>query len=38
MTPFGEMATSAYRCGNEDVTQREFLVQGPDGYLLRFTD
>ena len=36
--PFREMKVSRYRSGNEEVVQKEFLVQDPDGYLLRFTD
>ena len=36
--PFREMKVSRYRSGNEKVVQKEFLVQDPDGYLLRFTD
>lgn len=36
--PFREMKVSSYRSGNEDIVQKEFLVQDPDGYLLRFTD
>lgn len=27
-----------YRKGNESIGQREFLVQDPDGYLLRFSE
>ena len=27
---------SRYRMGEQQITQREFLVQDPDGYLLRF--
>ena len=27
-----------YRAGNREVGQREFLVQDPDGYLLRFAE
>jgi catechol 2,3-dioxygenase-like lactoylglutathione lyase family enzyme len=27
---------SRYRMGKQQITQREFLVQDPDGYLLRF--
>ena len=27
-----------YECGNEIVHQKQFLVQDPDGYLLRFVD
>ena len=33
-----EMTVNRYRQGGEDIVQREFLVQDPDGYLLRFTD
>jgi len=30
--------TKTYRAGNRDVTQRQFCVQDPDGYLLRFCE
>ena len=36
--PFRELKVSRYRSGNEDIVQKEFLVQDPDGYLLRFTE
>lgn len=36
--PFREMKVSHYRNGDEDIVQKEFLVQDPDGYLLRFTE
>ena len=36
--PFREMKVSRYRSGNDEIVQKEFLVQDPDGYLLRFTD
>ena len=36
--PFRELNVSHYRQGEEDIEQREFLIQDPDGYLLRFTD
>ena len=36
--PFRELTVSHYRNGDEDIIQKEFLVQDPDGYLLRFTD
>ena len=36
--PFREMTVSRYRNGREYIVQKEFLVQDPDGYLLRFTD
>ena len=38
ITPFREIKVSYYRKGDEDIIQKEFLVQDPDGYLLRFTD
>ena len=38
ITPFREMKISRYRQNDEDIVQKEFLVQDPDGYLLRFTD
>ncbi|MBR2727634.1 MAG: VOC family protein [Solobacterium sp.] len=36
--PFRELKTNRYRMGEEEIVQKEFLVQDPDGYLLRFTD
>ena len=36
--PFRRMDVSRYRNADEDIVQKEFLVQDPDGYLLRFTD
>lgn len=36
--PFRELTENRYRNGEEYIVQREFLVQDPDGYLLRFTD
>ena len=27
-----------YRVGDQELGQREFLVQDPDGYLIRFTE
>ena len=36
--PFREIKVSHYRNGEEDIEQKEFLIQDPDGYLLRFTD
>lgn len=38
ITPFRELTVSRYRSGDADIVQKEFLVQDPDGYLLRFTD
>lgn len=35
---FAKMESKVYKCGTEDVVQRQFLVQDPDGYLLRFCD
>lgn len=36
--PFRELKLSNYRNGDEYIVQKEFLLQDPDGYLLRFTD
>ena len=36
--PFREMKVSHYINGDEYIVQKEFLVQDPDGYLLRFTN
>ena len=38
ITPFREIRISHYRKGDEDIVQKEFIIQDPDGYLLRFTD
>ncbi len=38
ITPFREIETHRYRDGGAYIVQKEFLVQDPDGYLLRFTD
>lgn len=35
---FMKMEFKDYECGNEIVHQKQFLVQDPDGYLLRFVD
>lgn len=36
--PFAVLHTEIYKCGTENVIQKQFLVQDPDGYLLRFVD
>ena len=36
--PFRELAENTYAAADGEITQKEFLVQDPDGYLLRFTD
>ncbi|MBR5947816.1 MAG: VOC family protein [Clostridia bacterium] len=36
--PFRELTVNRYRNGDELIVQKEFLIQDPDGYLLRFTD
>ncbi len=36
--PFRDLKVSHYRNGDETIVQKEFLIQDPDGYLLRFTD
>lgn len=35
---FRKMEIKDYECGNEIVHQKQFLIQDPDGYLLRFVD
>ena len=35
---FRKMEVKDYECGDETVHQKQFLVQDPDGYLLRFVD
>ena len=36
--PFRQLNENRYRNGEEIIVQHEFLVQDPDGYLLRFAD
>ena len=36
--PFRQMTVSRYKICNEEIVQKEFLIQDPDGYLLRFTN
>ena len=36
--PFRELKENHYRSNDEIIIQKEFLLQDPDGYLLRFTD
>ena len=38
LTPFRELKESRYRDGDTYIVQHEFLIQDPDGYLLRFAD
>ena len=38
VTPFREIMISNYKVGDEIIEQKEFLLQDPNGYLLRFTD
>lgn len=35
---FADLETSWYRIGERERGQREFLIQDPDGYLLRFSE
>ena len=35
---FMKMEVKDYECGDETVHQKQFLIQDPDGYLLRFVD
>ena len=38
LQPFRSLRISRYRKDGEEIVQKEFLIQDPDGYLLRFTD
>ena len=38
VTPFREIMISNYKVGDKIIEQKEFLLQDPNGYLLRFTD
>ena len=38
ITPFCPLSIKFYRNNEELIEQHEFLIQDPDGYLLRFTD
>ena len=38
ITPFRKIKLSRYSVGDRIITQKEFLIQDPDGYLLRSTD
>lgn len=35
---FSEIEIHEYRVGEETIYEHEFLIQDPDGYLLRFND
>lgn len=35
---YRELKETIYLCGKNQEVQKEFLIQDPDGYLLRFTD
>lgn len=36
--PFRELTVNHYRNDERHIIQKEFLIQDPDGFLLRFTD
>ena len=38
ITIFKDLIISNYRKDNKTIIQKEFLIQDPDGYLLRFCD
>lgn len=35
---FRELQEATYKCDKEEVSEVQFLIQDPDGYLLRFTN
>ena len=38
LTIFEELKSKEYKVGNEISYDKEFLIQDPDGYLLRFNN
>lgn len=38
LTLYKELETATYIVKDKKIKQREFLIQDPDGYLLRFTE
>lgn len=36
--PYRKLHKATYLCGEKVEQQKQFLIQDPDGYLLRFTD
>ena len=36
--PYRALRETAYSCDGKEEIQKEFLIQDPDGYLLRFTE
>jgi len=38
MVLFKDVFVSHYECGGQMITEKEILVQDPDGYLLRFSE
>ncbi len=38
LTIFEKLSSKEYKVGNEISYDKEFLIQDPDGYLLRFTN
>ena len=38
IAPFRVLKVNSYRSEDGFIVQKEFLIQDPDGYLLRFTD
>lgn len=35
---YRQLQKATYKCGNEEIVEVQFLIQDPDGYLLRFTN
>ncbi|MEG1756660.1 MAG: VOC family protein [Clostridia bacterium] len=35
---YRQLQETTYKCGNEEIIEVQFLIQDPDGYLLRFTN
>lgn len=35
---YRKLQEATYKCGDEEIVEIQFLIQDPDGYLLRFTN
>lgn len=38
INPYRQLQEATYKCGDQEIIEVQFLIQDPDGYLLRFTN
>lgn len=38
INPYREIQEATYKCNDKETSEVQFLIQDPDGYLLRFTN